>query len=87
MLAAGAVVVAGLGMAACSGKSTSASNSSVPATTATTAVGAVPTTPAAAAAGSNSNAAIDQQIQGLNSSINQVSGDLSSADKAAANGG
>jgi|HubBroStandDraft_6_1064221.scaffolds.fasta_scaffold1207070_1 ABC-type glycerol-3-phosphate transport system substrate-binding protein len=70
-------VAAVLTLAACASKST----------TSPTTVTVPVTTVAPAAAGSNSNAAIDQQIQNLNSSVSQVSGDLASADKAIANGG
>jgi len=71
-------VTAVLTLAACGSKST---------TSPTTVTVPPPVTTVAPASGSNSNAAIDQQIQNLNQSVNQVSGDLSSADKAIANGG
>jgi hypothetical protein len=75
-------VTAVLTLAACASKSTSSPTTvTVPAPVTTVA-------PAAGAgSGSDSNAAINQQVQNLNQSINQVSGDLSSADKAIANGG
>jgi hypothetical protein len=53
--------------------------------TPTTVAGAPTTIPVAG--GSSSSQAVNQQIQGLSNSLTQVSGDLSNADKAMANGG
>jgi hypothetical protein len=79
-------VVASIIVMGCGKKSSTAPLSTGAATTTTVAAGPAPTT-AATAGGSTSDAALNQQIQGLTQSLNQVSTDLSNADKAAANGG
>jgi hypothetical protein len=78
-------VTAALTLAACGGTSTPAAT--VTTNPPTTAATQIAPTGGGAPAGSASNAALNQQVQNLNQSLAQVNGDLSSADKAIANGG
>jgi hypothetical protein len=82
LVAAALALVTGLTITGCGKKSATG--------TATTTTVAAPgrTTPITVApGGSTSEQALDQQIQGLTQSLNQVSTDLANSDKAAANGG
>ena len=87
LVAPGLALVAALSLGACSsGRSSTSTATTAPAVATTVAGPATPST-AVAAGGATSDQALDQQIQGVSNSLNQVSGDLSSADKAIANGG
>jgi hypothetical protein len=81
-------LMAGLSLAACSGAKTPTSTpTTVPAAPTTVAASTFNPPATTAPSGQTSDSALDQQIQGVSNSLNQVNGDLANADKAAANGG